>query len=395
MIRLPWLDDFVFYSLLITLFVIPFSITFNEIFMALTILSWSVKLIVRREKIEIPPLGWFFLVFLLTSIVSALASDYKNQALRGVWDISRYTITFFIVINTIHSVDQIKKIFWTFVVSTGLWVIAGIIHQFLIVKRVFFDLLQFFSLGNKNAIGQYLQMTLAIILGVFLNNLWRPKEKAILIAVILVSLLGLFLSSSKTMWIAFIITLLVFAFLKKSRIIIIGIGALLGIFLIAAAMIPQVQIMGSHILKGLEAPSMQERFVGWQQSYSMFNENPILGVGPKCYMVSKDRYQIIPTFGQAHNMILHVACEMGIVGVVGLISWIIFYLYFMATYRKKVASPMFLGLWYGGVGYIVTLAIGGITEPTIGHEHSQLFMVLVGLLHVGLKSKGENQGMKS
>jgi len=388
--KLPWLDSLIFHTFLITIFVVPFSITLNEIFMGLTIFLWIIKLFVRKENIKVPPLGWFFLIFLLVSGVSAAASDYKIQALRGVWDVVRYTITFFIVINVITSTEQVKKVFWTLVFSTGLWVIAGMIHQFLILKKDLFGLLKFFSLGNKNAIGQYLQMMLAIIFGVFLNNLWLPSEKRILIAVMLVSLLGLFLSSSKTMWLAFILTLLVFAFLKRSRKIIIGIGGLLGIFLIAAALIPQVREMGFHILKGLEAPSMQERFVGWKQCYHMFADHLLLGVGPKCFISARDNYNIIPNFGQAHNMLLQVACEMGLAGVGSLISWIVFYIYFIATYRKKARHPIFWGLWYGGVGYIVTLAMGGITEPTIGGEHSQLFMTLAGLMHVGMKFNGKD-----
>jgi ABC-type uncharacterized transport system permease subunit len=80
---------------------------------------------------------------------------------------------------------------------------------------------------------------------------------------------------------------------------------------------------------------------------------------------------------------------MGIVGVGSLISWIVFYIYFIMTYRKRVKNLLYLGLWFGGVGYLVTLAIGGMTEPTIGGEHSQLFMILIGLMHVGLESDGK------
>jgi O-antigen ligase len=151
----------------------------------------------------------------------------------------------------------------------------------------------------------------------------------------------------------------------------------------------QVRDMGLSILKSIEAPSMQERYVGWKPSYHMFVENPILGVGPKCFMDARERYNVPSFFGQAHNMIIHTACEMGIVGVGSLISWIVFYIYFIATYRKRVNNPVYLGLWFGGIGYLVTLAIGGITEPIVGGEHSQLFMTLIGLMHVGLESNGK------
>jgi len=392
MIRLPWLDLFIFHTFLITLLVMPFSIALFEICMGCTILFWIVKLLVRKERINIPPLGWFFLFFLFVTIASAGASDYKFQALRGVWEVTRYTITFFIVIDIIQSTEQVKKVVWILAFSTGAWVILGMIHQFLIVKRPLFDLLQFFSLGNKNSIGQYLQMVLSILFGLLLSNSFRPGEKRVLAAISLVSLLALFLSASKTMWVALILTLFIFAFLKRSRKVLVGIGCLILLFSVAALINGKVRNMGSSILKATDAHSMQVRYTGWKQSYQMFIDNPLLGVGPKCFMDAREKYKVISDFGQAHNMVLHVACEMGAIGVGSLVSWIVFYIYFIATYRRKVRDPIYLGIWFGGVGYLVTLAIGGITEPTIGGEHSQLFMTLVGLMHVGLESKGKDCG---
>lgn len=393
--KLPWLEKFIFHTLLITFWVLPFSIALNEIFMGITILSWVVKIIVRREKMKVPPLGYFFLIFLLVSIVSAMASDYRMEALRGVWDITRYTITFFIIFDIVRSTGQVKRVLWTLGLSTGVWAVAGMIHQFLIAKRRLFELLQFFSLGNKNAIGQYLQMVLSILFGLLLNHSFRAREKAVWITLSLVSLFALFLSGAKTMWLAFIITLFVFAFLKRSYKVMLGAGGFILFIIAAALIIGPVRDMSFNILKLTEAPSMQIRLMGWKQCYHMFIDNFFLGVGPKCFMLARDQYGIIRDFGQAHNIVLQVACEMGIVGVAGLFSWIAFYAYFIATYRKKVSSSIYRGLWYGGVGYIITLVIGGITEPTIGGEHSQLFMALAGLLQVGIKCNGnDSQGRK-
>ena len=388
--RLPWLDKFIFNTFLITVFVVPFSITLYEIFMGTTIFFWIIKLVVRRERINIPLLGWCFLIFLFAAIASAIASDYKFEAWRGVWDVARYTFAFFIVINIVISTDQVKRVIWTLIFSTGIWVVLGMIHQFLLVKREFFDLLKFFSLGNKNAIGQYLQMILSIMIGLFINKTFVSKERMALITVGLISLFGLFISSSKTMWVALIFTLLIFAFLKRSRRIFIGVACIILVLTAAALFNYRVRVMSINILRSIQAPSMQERYIGWKQSYYMFIDNPILGVGPKCFMDAREKYNVPAFFGQAHNMILHVACEMGVVGVGSLILWIVFYIYFIATYRKKVKDPIYLGLWFGGVGYVVTLAIGGITEPTIGGEHSQLFMTLIGLMHVGIESNGKD-----
>ena len=390
MSRLPWLDKQIFHLFLITLFIMPFSITLNEIFMDLTIFLWTLRLIVNREKIKIPPLGWFFLIFLFVALLSAIASDYTNQAFRGVWEITRYTVTFFIVISTVKSNEQTQKVIWTLIVSTGLWALMGMIHQFLIVKRVLFELLQFCSLGNKNAIGQYLQMILSLMVGLFISNAFGRQGRKAFIAVFLICLLGLFMSGSKTMWVAFSLTLFVFGVLKRSRQIFIGVGCIVLALMVTTLVSDRVRTLNIDILKSIEAPSMRERYIGWKASYPMFLDNPILGVGPKCFMEVREKYNVPSFFGQGHNMIFHVAFEMGVVGVGSLIAWIVFYIYFIATYRKKIKNPIYFGLWFGGVGCIVTLAIGGLTEPTIGGEHSQLFMTLVGLMHVDLEVNGKD-----
>jgi len=66
------------------------------------------------------------------------------------------------------------------------------------------------------------------------------------------------------------------------------------------------------------------------------------------------------------------------------------FLYLLYRYLSEEGQkPISLGLWFGGVGYLVRLAIGGITEPTSGGEHSQLFRTLIGLMPVGLEYNGE------
>jgi len=91
-----------------------------------------------------------------------------------------------------------------------------------------------------------------------------------------------------------------------------GGNGLVGRVVIAAGVRPQVREMGTHILNFANAPSMQERYLGWEKSYFMFLENPLFGMGPKAFGGARNQYQVPADFGQAHNMVLHVASEMGL-----------------------------------------------------------------------------------
>lgn len=387
------LDRFTFYGILSTLVAALFSVTLKDVFLSLTILFWMLQLRRQEKYFHFPKLGWAFLFYLLVTLLSAIASEYKAQAFRGLWEVASYTALFFIVRQTVHSPERVKRVIWVLILSTALWALAGMIHQYLILKKDFFGLLKFFSLGNKNAIGQYLQMMLSVMVGIWMGRSFGGGERRVLLGAILLCLLALFLSSSKTMWIAFFVTLLLFSWLKKSRTVLVGATALVVFLGLIAFLRPQVREMVAHIVNFVHAPSMQERYLGWQSSYLMFLDNPIFGVGPKCYMEARDKYQVPAGFGQAHNMILHVACEMGLLGVAGLLLWIGSYARFIWTYRKQVDDPLFLDLWFGGVGYLVTLAIGGLTEPTIGGEYSLLFMTVAALLQGGVRVS-ENEALK-
>ena len=377
------LDQLTFYGIIATLSVYLFSVTLKEIFLSLTILFWVLQIGRQNRSFYLPKIGWAFLFFLLTAVLSAMVSEYKIQALRGVWDIASYTVFFFIVLSTAHSLERVKKIIWVLILSTAVWALAGMTYQYIILRKDFFGLLKFFSLGNKNSIGQYLQMMLSVMVGIWIGQSFNRREKRLLLGAILPCILALFFSSSKTMWVAFFLTLLLFAWLKKSRVVLGGVAILAGLLLVAAFLRPQVGEMGSDIVNFAHAPSMQERYLGWENSYNMFLDNPIFGVGPKCFMEARDKYHVLAVFGQAHNMVLQVACEMGLLGVVGLLGWIGVYVHFIFTYRKQEKGPLFADLWLGGVGFLVTLVVGGITEPTIGGEHSLLFMTIVALLQGG------------
>ncbi len=378
------LEKFTFYILLITLFVMPFSISLNEFFSVLTLLCWVLLLWRRKEFPRVPPLGWFFLLFLLAAMASAAASDYKGQALTGVWDIFRYTAVFFIILDVVKSDKQVRKLCWVLIISAGLWVIAGSIHQFLILKLDPFKGFKFFALGDKNALGRYLVMVLSLSVGLWINKSLAPRYRAFLGVLILIFLSGIIASSSRTVWVAFILTTFVFAILTRSRILIIGLGCILVAFMAGSFMNTRIQGMSSTITSPIQSTSMKDRYLIWTQSYKMFIGNPVLGVGPKCFSKARERNNFDLSYEHAHNLVVHTGCEMGIVGVAALFLWMSFYIYFVATYRKKVQGPLSLGIWFGGVGYVVVLVIGGITEPTIGGEHSQLFMTIAGLMQVGL-----------
>lgn len=381
------LEKFTFHLLLITLFVMPFSISLNETLSGLTLLCWALLLWRRKEFPSIPRLGRFFLLFLLAGLASAAASDYRTQALRGFWDILRYTAVFFIIGDVIKSPGQIRKVCWVLLLSTGLWIIAGSIYQFLILGLNPFEGFKFFALGDKNAVARYLVMVLFLSLGLWINNSLESRYRVFLGVLILIFVFGVFVSSSRTIWVAFMVTLFIFALVARSRVLFIGLGCILVAFIAASFMNTHIQAMGSTITKPIQSTSMQDRYVIWTQSYKMFVRNPVFGVGPKCFARAREKNNFALSYEHAHNLVVHTACEMGMVGLVALFLWIIFYIYFIATYRKKVQNHLFVGLWFGGLGYIVVLALGGVTEPTIGGEHSQLFMAIAGLMEVGLANR--------
>ena len=95
---LPLFERALAWVVIATVFFLPISEALKNICYVVSLVLYLVVTFgIDRERIVVPPVGWFLLSFLGAAILSAAVSPYPGKALTGVWGVFRYTSFFFIV----------------------------------------------------------------------------------------------------------------------------------------------------------------------------------------------------------------------------------------------------------------------------------------------------------
>ncbi len=393
--KITWLETTFWVFLFIALFSLPLSEAIKNIFLVGAYIQGLILLILRKGEIKISPIGWAFLLFLFVSILSAINSFYPYKAVRGVWDILNPTLLYIILINTIDSHKRINTILSIIILSIGIGAILGITEYLLWPEN--FTRLKIHSLGSTAG---YLVIVIGLMIGMLINMRLEKRERVVLIIITLLSFIALILTNYRTQWGTLLIMFLVFSLLNKikaSHRTILSFMLIFVIFLITIVVLDHNVVFSRirNMATPSKDPAMVARMTIWKGSWAMFMDNPILGVGPKCFQTdwnferdeNRKKYNVLPEAGQAHNMFLNVAAETGIMGIIALLAWLGTYAYHLFKSRKDINNDLALSLWYGALGGWIAILIGGMTESFIGAEISLLIMTILALFHSSLQVK--------
>ncbi len=139
---------------------------------------------------------------------------------------------------------------------------------------------------------------------------------------------------------------------------------------------------------------MAARYDHWKEALEIAKDRPLLGIGLKTYGLPQvgERYHL-RNRTHAHNMFFNVLAELGIFGVIALISWLIIYFLSLIKMYTGIKLNFNQGLWLGGLGCFVVLLIGGIAHPMLGSESSLMLMTVLGLMFAGIRIENEKSGL--
>lgn len=137
--------------------------------------------------------------------------------------------------------------------------------------------------------------------------------------------------------------------------------------------------------------SNAQRIEIWKKSIDSIKERPLLGVGIGNYPVVLDQKIFLAKAGSsAHNIYLHIAAEIGILGL--LISLWLLWRLFATAYKKFVSmKDPSLAVYLGALTiYIPWVMAYSLTDVALFDERAfLLFVVTIGLI-AGVKENGAN-----
>jgi O-antigen ligase len=100
----------------------------------------------------------------------------------------------------------------------------------------------------------------------------------------------------------------------------------------------------------------------------------------KCFVAHSERYHVPNGKRQAHNQLMNVAAETGIVGLICFLALVTYYAVFLFKLRQLRTGTIFRAMWLVAMGSFVVVVAHGIVDATFGAELARLFMLITGCL---------------
>ncbi|MDZ7798868.1 MAG: O-antigen ligase family protein [Patescibacteria group bacterium] len=368
---------------------VPF--TFLEMMILIVTAVWLIKILVKKEKVD---LGGFFLVsafFILSALVAALVSPDIESALGIFKAYFLEAILFFIVmVNVVKTRKQMKFIIFSMGVS-ALFVAIFAVWQYF---GIFPGLEPYISENPRRAtslfefptavgkfLGPILSFFLALIFVKLPRDYQRPlSHKIYLWGVALFSVLGILFSVTRGAILGLFIALLFISFFSRHRKKIwTGLIVLLLFFLV----LPQGRQEITSIVSGQDT-STDVHMIMWQGTWRLLKDNPITGAGlagfPQVYNIYRDAAHT-ELFPYPDNFFLAVWVELGLAGLF-VFGWL-FYKYIRRSVilLKSKISNFDRQVVVGLLSVFIYMMFHGLVDtPYFKNDLSVMFWAFVGLL---------------
>ena len=310
--------------------------------------SWSIRI----PWIVLPALG-----FVLASLFSLLAATNGRVVVQSLVLVVFFFQLLIIIANVVRERKDVNLILFALLASGFLAGLYGLLQYLGVMRGAAIgghgagNIIS--TMGNKSYLGGFLAYILfpAVVLVVRLRS--RPLRAA---AIVLISFtFGMTLVVEQTAVvvslvlaaIAFIVGWLVFRPIepiRRNRIWLIALGLTLVLtFLIEAPSGPLNSVVGlsadgsSWIGRIWAANSGKTRSWDWWIGWEMFKDHPLTGVGLGNYKLNFVPYKAkflatprgasydfyIPRAAQAHNEYVQIVAELGIIGIIALLSFLV------------------------------------------------------------------------
>lgn len=275
-----------------------------------------------------------------------LVKDWKNYA--------QMICTYFLVVNILKEEDQMKAL----VITMCLVVLFVSVRSYMefSASSSFFDESRsegpFWRAGlGSNHFGAFIAHYCSVFLGLvfFDNNKWR---KRLYLATILFGLHPLFFSYSRGAYAAAFCTLAFFGIIKKRKLLILVVALFLAWqTILPSSVIERIQMTRNET--GELDRSAAMRLELWDHAMSLFENNPVFGVGFGGFGLSLPESRMKDT----HNFYLKMMSEQGIIGL-ALLLLVLIKSAWSGWRLFKIGKTSFLkGLGFGFLGCVVACIV--------------------------------------
>ena len=393
---IKYLDYIIYGSIILIPFFVSIAPAPVNILMGFLIISFLTKKVLKKERLltntplNIPLL----LLFLITCLSFLNSINYFDTLKGGVFRLIGYILIFFIIVGEINDPRHIKRI--VFAISAGI-ILASFdgIWQVLTEKDFIRGYAPVINIGlvrataafkDSNLLGIYLSAFTPLIFGLNLYY-FKNKQKLTFTFVSLIALIGIILTYSRPTLLAIYVVLFFLGVARKDKILI----SLLIIFtLLSPFLLPKsVKNWATEVrYNPLRFICNDDRIAVYRNSFYMIKDHPFIGLGANTYMKNYKKYRepveyrnvVTQDYMYAHNNFLHMAAEIGLIGL-GFFIWLLYKLFMECKniYRKLEDGYMKI-VSLSLSACMIAFLVNGLTESSLYYSRvAIIFWYIMGL----------------
>jgi O-antigen ligase len=369
--REHWLDRAAFFGLLGFVTALQFSIAAAQVLLTLSLMAGAARLVVTRERPDIPIWFWPLLAYAGLTLLSAAFSENRQASLGAVKQLLLYLVVPLVCLSARGPRAR-----------TAMQVILTVGAISALVGVIEYGVFGFDNLGQRprGTLGHYMTYSglLMLVLCSAAARLLFERKDRIWPALIMPALaVAVALTFSRNAWVGACVGIGVLLILKDFRLLALAPVAAALFFAVA----PDAIVARFYSAFDLHDPTVRDRVAMYSAGFAIVKDHPITGAGPNVVQLVYPSYRrqgaVDPTPPHLHNVPLQIAAERGLPA---LAAWVWFIISAVTTLLRQLrhGKPRFLAA--AGIGAVAAMLGGGFFEYNFGDsEFLMLFLVLLAL----------------
>jgi O-antigen ligase len=343
-----------------------------EIATLMCALSWGVRQITKRKSqiTNLTSLDLAALFFVLASVASTFAAEYRHVAVRELRVVVLEPAFFYLMLRTSRLDEKtVWRIVDGFVLGAVAVALIGLAQRALGINLITAE--QGFQrlrsvYGSPNNAALYMGRALPVLAAVVLFGAARRRRVAYGAAVVPLGLAALLSFSRGAILLGVPFSLLALGVLAGGRWLW---GALGAAAAAAVAAIPLLRTPRFAALLDSRSGATFFRLQLWRSSWTMFRDHPWLGVGPDNFLYQYRGRYILPAAWQEpdlshpHNIFLDCGCRLGLGGLVAGL-WLQAAFWRQALPLRRLADPDRRALALGLMGSMINFLAHGLVDAS-------------------------------
>jgi len=411
---LHFFDSWIYWSIVIVPFSVAISSGLSNVFVGFMCVPFLIKKFLKKEKFFIhnTPLHWAFIALVVFSIISFRNSVDMHASFSGIMKLLKYLLIFLICSEEIKDMKQIKRIvisiaFGAFLIGVdAVWQLAfG--KDFIRGYTLFFDSITpdyvmgigrvRTSFGDPNVMGVYLALVTPLVIGLALFY-YRGKKRILILCASFFAFLGIVLTFSRGSALGIYIALIYMGIVKRHKLLII---VLLGVLLLSPFVMPKsIKDWAKEMhYNPIAVVFNYERISKYKNALNIIKHHPFVGVGVNTFVLNYGKYKLIepenattPESSYAHNIYLHMAVEIGLLGL-GVFLWFLFLLFQQGSILYHKLHDEYLRIIaLSLLACYVAFLVNGLTETCLYYPRVVIiFWYFIGFLLALRKFSNEDK----